>query len=179
VAKVADLSLLPRDAIRGSGPGILAGPNGEPLGILISYEVFFGDRSRSAVRNDAQVLLVPTNAASYGTSQVPDQEVAAARLRAWEAGRDLVQAAPTGFSAFVSPDGKVTQRTDLGAQQVITATVALRTGTTPYMATGDQPWLLLAVACFAGPAVAALAASRSGRRRPGTRAGADAPDSSG
>jgi len=50
VAKVVDLSLLPRDAIRGEGPGILLGPGGQPLGVVISYEVFFGDRSRSAIR---------------------------------------------------------------------------------------------------------------------------------
>ncbi|HEV8115584.1 MAG TPA: apolipoprotein N-acyltransferase, partial [Acidimicrobiales bacterium] len=160
VARVADLSLLPRDAIKGDGPGILLGPGGEKLGVVISYEVFFGDRSRSAIRAGGQVLLVPTNAASYATSQVPDQEVAAARLRAWETGRNVVQAAPTGFSAFVSPDGDVTQRTDLGAQQVISAEILLRRGTTPYLRTGDQPWLVLALACLALPGLA-------GRRRPG------------
>ena len=162
VAKVADLSLLPRDAIKGEGPGILLGPGGQPLGVVISYEVFFGDRARSAIRAGGQVLLVPTNAASYATSQVPDQEVAAARLRAWETGRNVVQAAPTGFSAFVSPDGHVSQRTDLGAQQVIAAEVPLRRGTTPYLRTGDQPWLVLALACLALPGVAGLI---SGRRR--------------
>ena len=165
VAKVADLSLLPRDAIRGKGPGILLGPEGQRLGVTISYEVFFGDRSRSAMRNGAEMLLVPTNAASYQTSQVPDQEIAAARLRAWETGRDVAQAAPTGFSAFVSPDGEVTQRTDLGAQQVITAAVPLRRGTTPYLETGDRPWLLAALACLVGPWLVAATGEKR-RRRP-------------
>lgn len=167
VAKVADLSLLPRDAIAGKGPGILPGPSHSPtvpLGVVISYEVFFGDRSRSAIRNGAQVLLVPTNAASYATSQVPDQEVAAARLRAWETGRNVVQAAPTGFSAFLTPRGQVTQRSDLSAQQVLTATVPLRSGTTPYVRTGDQPWLVLALACLAAPGVVSLAGGRWRRR---------------
>ena len=187
VAKLADLSLLPRDAIPGDGPGILLGPQGQPLGVVISYEVFFGDRSRSAMVNGAQVLLVPTNAASYATSQVPDQEVAAARLRAWETGRDVVQAAPTGFSAVVTADGRVTQRTDLGAQQVLTAVVPLRTGSTPYVRTGDQPWLLLALACLAGPALAGALGARTRRRRDRSgkppvdehRRRPDAPDSSG
>jgi len=165
VAKVADLSLLPRDAIKGDGPGILLGPGGERLGVVISYEVFFGDRSRSAIGNGGQVLLVPTNAASYATSQVPDQEVAAARLRAWETGRNVVQAAPTGFSAFVSPSGEVSQRTDLGAQQVISAVVPLRRGTTPYLQTGDQPWLVLALACLALPGLFSVAAGRQARSR--------------
>ena len=165
VAKVADLSLLPRDAIAGEGPGILTGPDGQRLGVAISYEVFFGDRARSAILNGGQVLLVPTNAASYATSQVPDQEVAAARLRAWETGRDVVQAAPTGFSAVVSAQGEVRQRSDLSAQQVLTADVPLRSGTTPYIATGDQPWLLLALACFAAPGLAGVFARRARRQR--------------
>ena len=165
VAKLADLSLLPRDAIPGDGPGILAGPPVPvPLGVVISYEVFFGDRSRSAIRNGGQVLLVPTNAASYETSQVPDQEVAAARLRAWETGRDVVQAAPTGFSGFLTAQGVMTQRSDLSAQQVLTGVVTLRTGLTPYLRTGDQPWLVLALACLAAPGLATLLGGR-GRRR--------------
>ncbi len=176
VAKLVDLSLLPRDAIPGDGPGLLLGPEGQRLGVVISYEVFFGDRSRSAVRNGASVVLVPTNAASYKTSQVPDQEVAAARFRAWETGRDVVQAAPTGFSAFVSPAGDVRQRTDLGAQQVITAVVPLREGTTPYVRTGDQPWLLLALACLALPGLARVLAGRSRRGREGRT---EAPDHAG
>jgi len=160
VARLADLSLLPRDAIPGRGPGLLPGPQDQRLGVVISYEVFFGDRSRSAVRNGAQLILAPTNAASYKTSQVPDQEVAGARLRAWETGRDVVQASPTGFSAFVSPSGTVRQRTDLGARQVITTAVPLRSGSTLYMRTGDQPWLLLALVCMAGPGAAAAVGRR-------------------
>ena len=166
VAKVADLSLLPRDAIAGTGPGLLTVPTAEggiPLGVTISYEVFFGDRARSAIRNGGQALLVPTNAASYETSQVPDQEIAAARLRAWETGRDVVQAAPTGFSGFITPDGGVSQRSDLGARAVLTGAVALRTGTTPYLSTGDRPWLVLAGACFAAPGAAVLARRRARR----------------
>ncbi|MEO5680385.1 MAG: apolipoprotein N-acyltransferase [Acidimicrobiales bacterium] len=165
VAKLVDLSLLPRDAVRGQGAGILPGPQGQRLGVVISYEVFFGDRSRAAIGDGGQVLLVPTNAASYATSQVPDQEVAAARLRAWETGRDVVQAAPTGFSAFVAPDGAVSQRTDLGAQQVITAVVPLRRGTTPYLRTGDRPWLLLTLAALGAPGLAGLLGRRAGRGR--------------
>ena len=48
----------------------------------------------------AKLLAVPTNTSSYSTSQVPTQEVAAAVVQSVETGRDLVQAAPTGFSAW-------------------------------------------------------------------------------
>ena len=58
---------------------------------MISFEVFFAVSGRSATRAGAQLLVVPTNTASYSTSQVPTQEVAAARLQAIEEGRDLIQ----------------------------------------------------------------------------------------
>ena len=60
------------------------------LGVVISYEVFFPDRAREAVRAGGRVVLVPTNAASYRDEQIPAQEVAVARLRALETGRAYV-----------------------------------------------------------------------------------------
>lgn len=83
------------------------------------------------------MLLVPTNAASFSTSQVPSIEVAAARLRALEAGRDVLQAAPTGYTAVVDHRGRVRQRSVLGRRQVLHDTVALRRGDTVYARAGD------------------------------------------
>ena len=50
--------------------------------VLVLYEVFFSDRARAAPIAGGQVLLVPTNAASYTTEGVPATELAAARMRA-------------------------------------------------------------------------------------------------
>jgi apolipoprotein N-acyltransferase len=154
---VANLSLIPRDAIPGHGPGLLDTPAG-PVGVVISYEVFFEDRARDAVRAGGQVLLVPTNAASYSTSQVPTQEVAAARLRAWETGRDTIQAAPTGYSAVIDHNGRVMARSVLGHQQTLTATVQRRTGRTIFVRLGDLPYVVAGL-------VGLLAASWSNLRR--------------
>jgi len=66
-----------------------------------------------------------------------------------QTGRDLVQAAPTGFSAIVTQRGMVTARSALGTREVITGTVALRTGLTPYDHWGDLPVVLLAVLAVA------------------------------
>ena len=150
VARFADLSLLPKDAIPGTEPGILTTATGTPAGVLISYELFFGDRATASVRAGAQILLGPTNAASYRTSQVPDQELAAARLRAWETGRDIALVAPTGFSAFVLADGTVHAKTALSQRTVIQRELTLHTGHTPYVRTGDRPWLILCALVAAG-----------------------------
>ena len=139
----ANLSGVPVDAVPGHGTGLMRTPAG-PLGLLVSFEVFYAGRSHESVRAGAQLLAVPTNTSSYGTSQVPTQEIAAAIVQAVETGRDLVQAAPTGFSAVVTQRGVVLQRSALGRRQVLFATVALRRGLTPYDHWGDLPVLALA-----------------------------------
>ena len=140
----ADLSGVPTDAVPGHGTGLMRTPAG-PLGLLVSFEVFYAGRSRTSVRAGAELLVVPTNTSSYGTSQVPSQEIAAAVVQAVETGRDVVQAAPTGYSAVVTARGVVVARSVLGRRQVLVADVALRRGMTPYDHWGDLPVLLLAV----------------------------------
>ena len=147
-AHFADLSGVSMDAVPGHGTGLMHTPAG-PLGVLVSFEIFYAGRSHASVRAGAQLLAVPTNTSSYSTSQVPSQEIAAAKIQAVETGRDLVQAAPTGFSAVVTQRGAVVERSVLGARQVLTATVALRRGMTPYDHWGDLPVVLLAVLAVA------------------------------
>lgn len=147
-AHFADLSGVPTDAVPGHSSGFMRTPAG-PLGFLVSFEVFYAGRSHISVRAGAELLVVPTNASSYSASQVPAQEVAAARIQAVETGRDLVQAAPTGFSAVVTQRGVVVERSSLGSRQVVTATVALRRGFTPYDHWGDLPVLVLALVTLA------------------------------
>jgi apolipoprotein N-acyltransferase len=147
---LANLSEVPSDAVPGHGSGLMRTPAG-PLGTLVSFEVFYADRSHSSVRAGAQLLIVPTNTSSYTTAQVPTQEVAADAIQAVETGRDLVQAAPTGYSTVVTQRGVVEARSVLARRQVLVATVALRRGFTPYDHLGDPPFLIaLALALAAG-----------------------------
>ncbi len=163
VEDLADVSDVPRDAAVGEGPGLVELAPVD-AGVLISYEVFFARLAGEAVRAGGEVLLAPTNASSYPTTQMPALEVAAARLRAIETGRTVVQAAPTGFSAFIGPDGTVRGSTDLGDQAVLRDTVERRTGRTPYTRLGDGP---LVVGSLAAVALAwALTALRPVGRRP-------------
>ena len=140
IGAVADLSAVPRDAVPGRGPGLLHTEVGR-LGVMISYEVFFSDRARAAVRAGGAVLVVPTNASSYTGRQVPAQEVAAARLRAIETGRYVLQAAPTGYSAIIEPSGRVQAQSQLGVPAVLQRRVELRSGVTIYVRVGDRPLL--------------------------------------
>jgi apolipoprotein N-acyltransferase len=146
---LANLSSVPLDAIPGRGNGVLHTPAG-PLGAMISYEVFYADRGRIATRAGAQVLIDPTNTSSYLTSQVPTQEIAAARLQAIAEGRDVVQSAPTGFSALIDHRGDVLARSALAVRTVIVGDVSLRTGHTLYEEGGDLPVLVLSALLVVG-----------------------------
>ena len=149
ISKLFNVSDVPLDAIAGHSPGYMNTP-AAPVGVMISYEVFFDDRARGGVRAGGQVLIVPTNTASYRSSQVPTQEIAAARLRAWETGRWLLQVTPTGYTAVVTPEGRVVARSTLGRREVVQAVAQRRTGRTVYVDVGDSPFAIGALLLVMG-----------------------------
>lgn len=144
IEKVAPDTLAERDATISHQSGLLH-TDAAPLATAISWEVFFGHRARSAVRAGGEMLYNPTNGSTYTGTFVQTQQVASSRLRAIENGRWLVQVAPTGFSAFVTPEGKVEQRTGTRERAVRHQTVPLRTGFTWYTRFGDTPTRIVAV----------------------------------
>jgi apolipoprotein N-acyltransferase len=161
---LGNLSAVPRDAIPGTGTGLLPTPAAS-LGAMISYEVFYADRGRSSVRAGAQLLIVPTNTSSYASAQVPTQEIAASEVQAVEEGRDLLQAAPTGYSAAFTNRGTLLERSTLGRPQVVFANLSRRSGWTLYVRFGDLPVLLLAgLSLVGGWAVAAWRSRSQGGR---------------
>jgi apolipoprotein N-acyltransferase len=141
----APLDEVPNDAVAGTEPAYLDLPDGTRLGVAISWEVFFGGRVRDGVREGADLVVNPTNGASYSGTIVQTQQIASSRLRALETGRWVVQAAPTGFSAFVAPDGDVLERTAVGERAVIRHEVELRRGETWYTGLGDAPVIVVMV----------------------------------
>jgi apolipoprotein N-acyltransferase len=166
----ASLAAVPSDAIPGHGSGLMRTSAG-PIGVLVSFEVFFSERGRSSVAAGARLLVVPTNTSSYGTAQMPSQEVAADQVQAVAQGRDLVQAAPTGYSTFVTNDGSVVQQSALSERRVLVGTVAMRSGATLYQQSGDLPVLALAaVGVIAGVAI------EVGRRRRRARGADQTPE---
>ncbi len=136
-----------RDAVAGKGPGILRS-DVATMAILISYEGFFDDRARVGVRAGGEVVIIPTNSSSYKTSQLPTQQVAAARLRALETRRTVLQVGPTGITAEIDPNGRVKTASTIGVRDVTVTTVNRRTGLTPYIRFNDMPALAVAALCL-------------------------------
>jgi apolipoprotein N-acyltransferase len=146
----APVDQVPRDAVAGTGPAVLDLPTGERMAVAISWEVFFGSRVRNGVGDGGQMIINPTNGSSYTGTVLQTQQVASSRLRSVENGRWLAQVSPTGFSAFVSPDGQVIDRTSVSEQRVLSHVVELRTGSTWYRALGDWPFTALAALALLG-----------------------------
>ena len=162
IDRFADLSLIPREAIPGEGPGIVATPVG-PVGVAISFEIYFPDRVRSGVLAGARVVTNPTLASSYTTTLVPEQSLASARLRAVETGRWVVQSSTTGYSAIVDAEGSVVGRTGLEDPGVVSAEVQLREGLTWAVRLGKLPISVLAMAALGLSAARRIGETRRGR----------------
>jgi apolipoprotein N-acyltransferase len=147
----APTDLVPRDALAGNGPAVVKVPGGPTVAVAISWEVFFGERGRDGVQHGGEFIINPTNGSSYTWTVLQSQQVASSRLRAVEENRWVVQAAPTGFSAFISPGGHVSQRTRISEQRVILAQVERRGWIrTWYAHTGDLFWTTAMALLFAG-----------------------------
>jgi apolipoprotein N-acyltransferase len=161
IEKVAPDTLARRDATVAHAPGLLRTEAG-PIAVVISWEDFFGHRARAGVKAGGQLLYNPTNGSTYSGTFVQTQQVASSRLRAIETGRWEVQVAPTGFSAFVSPEGDVFQRTRTSERAVrVMRDLPLRDGETWYVRWGDTPWRVVGL----GLVVAGWALDRR-RRHP-------------
>jgi len=133
------------------------------LATAICFEVAFDDLVRDAVRDGAELLVVPTNNASFGRTAESTQQLAMSRLRAVEHGRAAVQISTVGVSAVIAPDGAVQQRTDLFTADAMLAELPLRTSLTPADRLGDAPVAITVALAMVG-VVGGVAVTR-GRTR--------------
>ena len=139
------------------------------MGVAICFEVAYDSLVRDAVRAGAELLVVPTNNASFGYTDEATQQLAMSRLRAIEHGRATVQISTVGVSAIIAPNGAVSQRTDLFTPAQLVAALPLRTSTTPATSIGE--WLAWAVDALALVIVVAGMVGASRIRRDARPAG--------
>jgi len=144
----APVDRIGRDAVAGTDPAFIELPDGTGFAVVISWEVFFAGRAREGVREGGELIVNPTNGASYTGTIVQTQQVASSRLRAIENGRWTVQAAPTGFTAVIDDDGNVVQRSSISERTILTADVELRDGFTWYTNIGDAPIIVFLLGLY-------------------------------
>ncbi len=132
------------DFMPGSDDGLLKGRHGR-YGVLICYESIFPEEARQRVRAGADVLVVVTNDAWYGTSPAAWQHFQASRARAIETGRFILRAANTGISAIIAPDGHVRSTMPWWTSGFVQGTYRSSDISTYYVRYGDA-WILLMLA---------------------------------
>jgi apolipoprotein N-acyltransferase len=178
ISKITSLTqLLPQDMVPGHKT-VVFDVGQIRLGDVICYEVAFDDLVRSEVTAGANVLTVQSNDATFEregpTTEESGQQLAMARLRAVEFDRTVIYDSTTGYSAIITPDGQVTQRTGLWQQAEIEARVPLLTHQTLAEQVGAWPEWAIAGATALALCLAAGQAAASRRGRRGSRS-ADSP----
>jgi apolipoprotein N-acyltransferase len=166
-SRVTALQQIPTDMIRGRHPGILTvGP--ARAGVLMCFEVAYDGLLRGLVNGGADVIVVPTNNATYTGSGQIEQQFAMSRLRAVETGRYVVVASTNGISGIVAPDGRVVARAPQRRQVVLDRSIALIHRRTPADVLGPWPEVVGSAAGVLA-VVAALGMGYRRRARPGAR----------
>ncbi|OBG87816.1 apolipoprotein N-acyltransferase [Mycobacterium sp. E136] len=148
--------------VPGDGTGVVH-PAGVPVGVTTCWEVIFDRAPRESVRNGAQLLVVPSNNATF-TESMSEQQLAFARLRAVEHDRYVVVAGTTGISAVISPDGRELSRTSFYEPAYLDSAVRLKTQLTAATRWGPLVEGLL-IALGVGGLIAAMLHNESFVRR--------------
>ena len=134
--------------------------DGVRVGTIICWESAYAEDPRRLAREGAQIIVVATNNASFGEGPGSRQHLASSQLRAVEEGRTVVQAAVSGSSAIIGPDGVARQQTGLYQQATIRAAVTPRSRLTPYARFGQGIETVLVAFAVASLLVALLPWSR-------------------
>lgn len=159
------------DMAAGEEPGVMAVPiralgREVTVGVGICFEVAYHELLRESVELGAELLVIPTNNASFGFTQEATQQLDLSRFRAVEHGRATIQVSTVGVSAFFLPDGTAVARStpELYTEWTGVETLPLRSSLTLSDTLGDWPrtivWALALVAV-----VAALAGGRTAGRK--------------
>ena len=155
------LALIPRDFVpadrAASDPLDLAGVR---IGDVICFEVAYDGLVRDGVRDGAELLVVQTNNATFGRSDLTHQQLAMSRIRAVEHGRAVLVVATSGISAVFTPDGRVVDRSEIFTRDLLVHEVPLSSRRTLATRLGAWPEWLLASVGLGGALVAAASTLR-------------------
>jgi apolipoprotein N-acyltransferase len=164
------VDLITRDMAAGTQIALLRAPierlgRSVPITTAICFEVAYDELIRESVVAGGELIVIPTNNASFGRTQESTQQLAMTRFRAVEHGRAAVQISTVGVSGIIDPDGRLLQRTGLFTSEQMFQELPLRTSITISDRLGRWPALAvdtLALVLLAGGLLA------SAERHPAT-----------
>ncbi len=96
---------------------------------LICWESAFSDLAFAQSRRGAQLLVISTDDAWFGTTSGPYMHAQIAQIRAIETGAYVIRAAATGISGIIAPDGTWQKRSRMEEQAIVPGKVGPRVPT--------------------------------------------------
>lgn len=112
------------------------------MAMAICFEVAYDDVLRAGVREGGELIVVPTNNASFGSSSEAAQQLAQGQVQAVVHGRTLVQVSTVGVTAVISPKGGVRQQLPVYTRGSLVADVEVRRALTIADRLGSLPALV-------------------------------------
>lgn len=164
------VDLITVDMAAGTGAGLMRVPverlgREVPVAVGICFEVAYDELIREGVVSGGEVIVIPTNNASFGMTQESTQQLAMSRFRAVEHGRAVVQVSTVGVSGVISPNGVFQDTTGLFTAEQMVESLPLRTTLTVSDRLGQWPALVTGLLA-AGAVLAGLVAWVRRRREP-------------
>jgi apolipoprotein N-acyltransferase len=123
---------------------------GTKIATPICFESVFPRDVLDFARNGAELYVLSTNNASFAHSYAAQQHLEHTRMRALETRQWVVQAALSGISASLAPDGGVFHQTRLFASTAFIANVRTRPAHSLYARIGDVFPFIFAFATLIG-----------------------------
>ncbi|MFD1505188.1 apolipoprotein N-acyltransferase [Georgenia yuyongxinii] len=144
------VDLVGTDMLPGTGMALLPVPVDRlartvPVTTAICFEVAYDDLIRESVVAGGELIVIPTNNASFGRTQESTQQLAMSRFRAVEHGRAVVQVSTVGVSGIISPNGVVLHQSELFTAAQMAQELPLRTSLTLADRLGRWPTVAVAV----------------------------------
>ncbi|MCC6645237.1 MAG: hypothetical protein IT374_06685 [Polyangiaceae bacterium] len=137
----------------GEADGAVETPAGR-VGVAICYEELVDGALDRAMEDGAELLLTLSHDEWLAGTDVPERQIAHARLRAMERERWLVRASTTGPSALIDPTGRIVAITPRGASTALVGEAARAThrplATSLRAAWAAVPWAALLFGLAAG-----------------------------
>ncbi|HZY98513.1 MAG TPA: apolipoprotein N-acyltransferase [Candidatus Baltobacteraceae bacterium] len=130
-----------------------------PIAPLICWESAFADLAYAQIAGGAELLVVSTDDAWFGTTSGPYMHAQISQLRAVEMGAYVVRAAATGISGVIAPDGTWQRRSTMEEVIAIDGLVGPRVPTV-FSRIGPTPVAVGFVVLYAGLLVIPFALRR-------------------
>ncbi len=114
----------------------------------ICFEIAFPKQIAANLYDHTNFIITVSNDAWFGHSHGPAQHLEIAQVRAKEFGLPVLRATNNGISAFIDHQGHIQSRLPQFEAAVLSDTIPLVQGQTPYRLLGNWPMWLMALLSF-------------------------------